>query len=198
MRFAALFFSLMFAAVAALPSCATEKGGSKYLLGESRLNRAVAAMTRTAKLYRELDTILIADVVYLGMDLRRTWVDHAAEAGRLGREEKAALLEKEEEENSASAQFLVALYTSEDEWNDLEKEDSRWSLFLEADGELVRPESIKKLKPGALKLRDNLPFETAFRSFYIVSFPREAAGAPPYTLGMSSLLGEVKLRWRSA
>ncbi|MGK7345954.1 MAG: hypothetical protein ACNS63_09125 [Candidatus Nitrospinota bacterium M3_3B_026] len=198
MRPAALFFLCLLALAAALPSCATEKTSSRYLIGEIPLNRAVASMTRTARLYRELDTILIADVTLLDMGLRRAWVDQAAEAGRLGPSEKAALLEKEREENGASAQFLVALYTSEDEWNDLEKEGSRWSLFLEADGGLARPESIRKVKLEELKLRDNLPFETAFRSFYIVSFPREAAGGPPYTLGMSSLLGEVKLRWRSA
>jgi len=185
--------SVLLAAMAVMAGCASGGSYSKYQFFENPLNAAVARNTKTAKLYQQLDTIMIVDVIYNDMALRKAWVEQEARARRLADDRKSALLDEQEKEDENTAQFVVALYTADEDWNDLDKKESRWSIFLKNDGDPVRPASIEKVKPEKLKLRDNLPFISSFRSFYLVSFPRERVTAKPFDLVMSGLLGEVKL-----
>lgn len=178
-----------------LAACATGKTRSSFQIFQNPLSSAVASKTKTFKLYNQLDTILIMDAVYNDMDLRRAWVEQEAETRRLDDEARKEMIKKQEGENARHAQFIVALYTSEDEWNDLAKEDSRWALFINGENGAKRPASVEKIKLEKLNIRDNLPFETTFRSFYLVNFDREKVGAPPYELVMSGLLGEARLTW---
>lgn len=183
------FISMAFAA-----SCAGTVR-STFQIHENPLTDVVRERTRTVKLYSQFDTILILDGVLYDMAVRRSRVEQEAGSKRLGAEEITSALKPEVAEDSASAQFVLALYTYKEEWNDLAEKNSRWSIFLDTASGPVRPSSITKVERDKLDLRDNLPFDPNFRRFYIVKFPREKAVGAPYRLMMSGLLGEVSLTW---
>jgi len=187
----------LFAAAAIFAALASACAGtvkSRYELAENPVNAAAREKTRTAKLYHQLDTIIILDAILDDDGLRNAWADEDASRRRLGDEEKKAALEKLNTEDGG-VKMILALYTASEEWNDLAEKNSRWTVFLETSKGPVRPASIEKTKVEKLYLRDNLPFDPIFRKFYIVKFTKEAAGSPPYKLMMSGQLGETSVAW---
>ncbi len=191
-RFTAISFLVATILVA---GCATESKYSQFQMSGSQYSTDVKKRLRTAKLYNQLDTVMIADVIYNDMWLRNAWVEKLAKANRWDEKKKNEILSIQKNEDSQNAQFIVALYTSEEQWNDLVEKDSRWSIFLETKSGSLRPVSIKKVLLEKLPMRDDLPFNPRFRIFYKVDFQREKAGELPYNLVMSSGLGVVKLAW---
>lgn len=175
--------------------CASDYAHSKFILLESPLDAEVARQTRTAKLYRQLDTLMIADVIYNGKTLRNVWAEQKAKSARLNEKQAQELLAEQMARNAERAQFYVAFYTPDEEWNDLDKPEPHWTVLLETDGGAVNPVSIEKVKRDALPWAGSLPFFPNFRTFYKVDFPRELAGSGPLMLSLTSLQGETRLVW---
>lgn len=168
---------------------------SKYQIYENPLVSAVRDKTRTVKLYSQFDTILIFDGTLYDMAVRRARVEEEASLRRLGADEKDSMLKAEAADDAKDTQFILGVYAAKDEWNDLAEKNSRWALFLDTPAGPARPSSITKVERDKLALRDSLPYESNFRKFYIVKFPREKAGSGPYRLTLSGLLGEVSVSW---
>jgi len=186
---------VVLAVVTALFGCATEKSYSKFGVTEGNYSTAVEKRLRTVKLYKKFDTIMIADVIYNDEWLRTAWVNDQAEVKRLGDDDKKMLLRLQKREDAKEATFVLSVYTAEDAWNDLAQRNSRWSVLLESDGGVTEPTSIRRVHQQDIQMRDNLPFNTSFREFYVVTFPRDKAGSWPYNLVMSSPLGSAKFTW---
>lgn len=175
--------------------CASDYAHSKFILLGSPLDAEVARQTRTAKLYRQLDTLMIADVIYNGRALRTAWAEQKAKSARLGEEQASGLLAGQMERNGEYAQFYVALYTPDSEWNDLDKPQPHWTVLLETESGAVNPVSIEKVKRDSVPWAGSLPFYPNFRTFYKVDFPRRLAGSGPLKLALTSLQGETRLVW---
>ncbi|MBF0293122.1 MAG: hypothetical protein HQK86_13300 [Nitrospinae bacterium] len=168
---------------------------SKFQIHENPLMSAVRDKTRTVKLYSQFDTIVIFDATLYDMDVRRAKVDEESSIKRLGAEEKDSMLKVETADDVKEAQFVLGVYAAKDEWNDLADKSSRWTLLLDTPTGPVRPSSVTKVERDNLALRDNLPYQSTFRKFYIVKFPRDKVNGAPYRMVMSGLLGEVSVLW---
>lgn len=188
--------SLLLAAIV-MSGCATDMTGSKYQIFSDPLDKEVAASNRSGKLYHQFDTRLIVDAIYNGKRLRNAWVKRVSETSRLTEEEIKRLSEEQNSDNERYAQFFVAFYTPDEQWDDLADPDSKWSVFLQQDTGPVRPESITKIDSESLPWISSLPFDLNFRTVYRVNFPREKSGFGALKLYISSLLGEVKLTWKA-
>ncbi|MBI4666014.1 MAG: hypothetical protein HY751_06370 [Nitrospinae bacterium] len=186
--------ALALAATVTVSACATTLTSS-YQFAENPLSGAVKERGRTAKLYYQIDTIAVMDAILFDMGARREWVEQEAAAKRLSAGEKTALIEEQEKDYAANVTFFLALYTTDEDWNDLVKKDTRWAVFMDTPGGPVRPVSLESADVEKLPVRDNLYFNPAFRKFYKVKFPKDKAGAPPHTLFVSSQLGEMKFEW---
>lgn len=180
-----------------MSGCATGKTGSKYQLFSDPLDSAVAASNRTMKLYHQFDTKLIVDAIYNDKQLRDAWVERKSESSNLSDGETKILSEAQDSDNMRYAQFFVALYTPEEEWNNLADPNSKWSVFLQPGAEPIHPESITKINSESLPWSSNLPFDLNFRTLYQINFPRDKSGFGAQKLHISSLLGEIKLTWEA-
>lgn len=187
---------LLIIAAGFLSGCASGKKTAKFQMFENQYSKAVAKSARTAKLYSKLETALIVDAIHVDDWLRKKWVEQQARTRRLGDDEKSALLAGQMKKHENKVEFALAIYTSEDKWNDLAMENSRLTVMLiSGEGATQKPATIKKVDINNLIILDHLPFEGRFRTFYMVTFPRDKVGAWPYNLSISSPAGDVKLTW---
>jgi len=178
-----------------LSSCATGGGNSKYYIFTDPLDEMVTTWNRSAKLYYQFDTKFIVDAIYNSKQLRQAWIKKTSELSKLSADEIKRLTDQQNSENERYAQFFVALYTPEEDWNNMAGKKSKWSVFLESDSGPVRPESITKIDAESLPWSSNLPFDPNFRTVYRINFPRDKSGFGVQRLYISSLLGEARLTW---
>ncbi len=177
--------------------CSTGGGQTSFIISSNPLDAVISKWNRTGKLYDQFDTRLIVDVIYNSAELRKAWVDQTAKSEMLSDAEKEKLDAEQSSDNGNSAQFVVAVYTpDEDEKDGLASENSIWNLFLESAGKApIHPSSLKPVDIDQLPWTANLPFTTNFRSFYIVQFPREKIGKGAMTMVITSVYGMVRLTW---
>ncbi len=128
--------------------------------------------TRTETVYSGVETTLHIDAVYLGGEFRTAYVEEYARRLRLSQEKrenlKRAELSKLEEYN----EFILVTATPVEEWNDFDRKDSIWRLYLvDEDGERVEPVSVSRVEKDAI-LREFFPFVDEWCSVYRVIFPR--------------------------
>ncbi|MFQ6111124.1 MAG: hypothetical protein ACE5LX_03730 [Nitrospinota bacterium] len=200
---------LLLAASFLLLSCAgpipVGDPSARFYLGPARpLENTISRWTRTQKLYRDLETIMILDALFRHPEVRQAMAEYLASSRGLSQEKARALKEKEAEEAREELEFILAVYTGRREWNDFHLKGSVWRLFLEDDrGRRVEPTSIRRLKlfQKASPLLSIYRFVTPWKETYSVSFPRDGlnlAKGRGIKLVITGLLGRVELRWKDA
>lgn len=188
-------FAIICFLLAPIAGCSTGKAVTKIEFSKNGLDRAIEERLRAAKLYRGFDTILIIDAIRKDMGLVEAWGNEYGKTNLLGKQEVDALVEKQRMLLADKTEFVLALYTAKRIWNDLDEENSRWTVALMTREGPVRAKWIKEIDEDELLIRNNLPFDPRFRQFYVVGFPKDVAGAGPYRLSLSGLLGSVELTW---
>jgi len=172
---------------------------------------ALGTWTREARVYRKLESRIIAAATYLSprfieamaAEQRRVFTSTAAELAtwRQGHTDKTA----------RSEVFFVAVSTRDRSWNDLDQHDSMWRLYLETDrGDKVSPERIEAVRGQPPLLVHFFPHLGHFSIGYWVYFPRYPAyrdgeGLPRpaidpslswFRLRMRSPVASVDLTWK--
>ena len=188
-------FALLLIGLLLFSGCATKNSYSKLDFGNSPVDQAFSERLRAAKLYRKFETILIVDAITNDEELVNVWADEYGRSNQLEGQEIVNLKAKHIEEMSGKTQFIIALYTAEREWNDLDKNDSRWTVSLKNGNGALHATSVIEIDAKELIFRDNIPFDHRFRTFYVASFSEDQAGAPPWRLSISGLLGSIELVW---
>jgi hypothetical protein len=180
-------------------SCSTNGNSNiSFRLSKEGIVDKVENLTRTGKIYRDLDTILIADVFWNSAELNRELVEELKRTGRVDGKEYDRRMESIGKSDEKFVEFLAACYTSEPDWNDFHNMNSIWSIRLEGnDGELVAPFDIDKHLMKDIRDKHFFPFITAWRTVYYIRFVRDEklAGLDEYNLKIFSTLGESKFQW---
>ncbi|VAX21676.1 hypothetical protein MNBD_NITROSPINAE02-792 [hydrothermal vent metagenome] len=191
-------FKIIFPCVFAIifSGCASDHEKTMFQLHYSQYSKEVSNRIRSAKLYRRLETVMIVDAVFIDKGLREAWVNQQSRARRLSEKQKADMLARQMDMDRSFVEFIIAVYTSEDEWNDFAEEDTRWTVLLDSGAnDSSSPVTIKKVKLENVIIRDHIPFDPRFRIFYRIDFPNNSLGSMPYNLTISSPLGAVVLDW---
>lgn len=162
--------------------------------------------TRTVKVFEGFETRLYFSATYKSPSFRESYIDRYVESYGLGESYRSALIEREAEQGDRYNEFFFTAYTPVDEWNDFDKKDSIWRLYLEDDtGARLAPVSITKLDSSDPVLRAFFPYFDLWSSAYSVKFPKysEAGTAPipgPDTgsikLIATGIIGKGELVWR--
>lgn len=189
-----LFLALSLFAAA---GCAGKQTTVDFTLVPERIQDEVRRYLRTEKVYRDLDTILIADVLYYDQRIRQDYIQTALAKEWIDAEQAEKMLAESKVNEQKEVEFIAGVYTGDKRWNDFEKENSIWKVALRTpDGRWISPSSIEKLKPDKMKDSHIFPFITEWKFIYRITFPRqELAGADTFSLRFTSMVGEAAFSW---
>lgn len=161
--------------------------------------------TRPVSIYDALDLNLYGHVTFRAWDVRRRMLEQQARDFHLDTAELQAREKAEREDWTTHADFFLAAFTPKRAWNDFDRNDSRWKVYLSGEGsERLQPESIRQASgqdaPDATQAGS-----TAWSETYMIRFRRPAgsdgqpledsAMAARYRLAITGPLGEAEIRW---
>lgn len=169
--------------------------------------------TRSAKIYRELDNKMFVSATYHAPAFRRAFAvafpDIYGHGGKITRRELVDLTGGVEQHHN----FLLAINTPDNRWNDFAREDSIWRLSLYSTsrgghgaGETeVAPDDIVPIKMDE-NLRAVYPYINRFDKVYLVRFPLldpmhqliVDADTDEMVLRIASAMGVATMRWKVA
>jgi hypothetical protein len=152
--------------------------------------------SRSAKLYDRFEAHAFVAVAYQAPALRQARLEQVADWRSMTTVERKALAEAEAAEASRWEEFLVSLYTSDPQDNDLDLGHSIWRLALVVDGEgEALPAEVKSVRTDA-ELRELYPFIGDFDAVYRVRYPRwkgEPLAGRRFQLRLAGARGQVAL-----
>lgn len=185
------------AVAAALAGCAGKSTTVDFSIKHDAIIDTVKRGVRTEKIYRDLDTVLVADVFYYDPAVRRGFIDQVKAEGRITEEQSAQMSEELAKSEKSEAVFIAGVYTGDKRWNDFDKTASMWKVLLQdADGQWVEPSSIERLKLNKMQDAWLFPFLTEWKFIYRISFPLDKlAGTKAYKLRFHSVVGEAGFSW---
>jgi hypothetical protein len=163
-----------------------------------------AAWTRSARLVRDVGTVVEAWATYKSWDFRQAYVAYYSQAYGLPDVDRAALAESQRETSRSMYEFHLVFQTSADRWNDLERRASPWRISLvDGTGAELSPNAITLVKLPDLYESQFFPARTEFSRSYAITFPRTAGEAEGFvgpasgriTLRIASPAGRVDMTW---
>lgn len=183
--------------LAAATGCAGKRTTVDFTFVPDRIQEDVRRNVRTEKVYRELDTIFIADVFYYDQRINQDYIQASLGKGWLDAAQAEKMMAESKDREQKEVEFIAGVYTSDKRWNDFEKENSMWKVALQTpDGRWVAPSSIEKLKLEKMRDAHLFPFLTEWKFIYRITFPKkEMAGAANYYLRFTSLVGDAGFNW---
>ena len=168
--------------------------------------KVVKKWTRSAGIYRGMDSQLFVHATYRGLEIRDAYVREYAERYQLDEYQRAKLLTDEQEGYERSEELFLGVHTQEDKWNDLHRSDSIWRLYLKNDrGERVRPLEVRRVDAESPLIKAFYPRLDKWSKGYVVTFPKYSeTGTEPIVsdetrkihLVITGVLGETEITWK--
>jgi len=162
--------------------------------------------SREARIHRGLEVELIVSATFKSNEFRRAYTDEYAKAYKLTSEEKKRFLENQLKAATRGHEFLMASFVPEKRWDDFNKSNSMWKLYLVNDqNERVTPVEVRKVKRLNAVKPHFFPYITPWKSIYLVRFPHNilTTNQPVINndtkyikLVIASVLGTAEMGWK--
>lgn len=125
----------------------------------------------TQKIYSEFETKAIIAVTPFTLEFLNAYLN---ERRLFLRESDFSILEERERQiNSKNLKFFVSFYTPNPDFNDLDKPNSIWQIFIEkSDATKILPLAIRKSTETYPVLNHFFPLLDPWSSPYLIIFPR--------------------------
>lgn len=159
--------------------------------------------TRKIEIHDALDLQLHGKVHYFSRAVRLAAVADEAKAHHLTETEVRARESDQLEEWGKFAEFRLSVFTVKRSWNDFDRVDSKWRIYLvqEGTGAKLRPESVQGSAAEFAEESSPAPWNRGYRIRF--ERPRDPGGEPlpdsalleSYSLVLTSALGEAAVRW---
>lgn len=158
-----------------------------------------ARWTRSDDIYRELTLVLDARVTYRSEEFQEAYLCRYGQVYEVREAELARLLAEERERAGRDLRFVLVAYTGQRDWNDFERPDSIWRLFLQNERGQRLPVTEKRHLENRTELGGFFllgPWSEAYELVFDLQ-GKEAAGfkAERLTLVLASVLGEAQFCW---
>ena len=167
--------------------------------------QAFERWTREARIYRGFDVELIVSATFKSSDYRRAYAKEYTKAYLLSDKEGV----KFEKDQLAAAEefhdFVMATFIPDDRWNDFEKKDSTWKIYLTNEqNKRISPVEIRKLNGKDPRIEQFFPYVSPWREVYAVRFPAKPPGhhedligpdARSMTLTITGVRGTCDMVW---
>lgn len=161
--------------------------------------------TKEARIYRGFDMELIVSATFKSADYRRGYAKEYARTYLLSDEDE---LKFEQDQIKAAEEFhdlVMAAFIPDNKWNDFEKKDSIWKIYLTNDkNDRISPVEIRKLNKKDPVIRQFFPYVSPWRQVYALRFPvkmpgREeafiSADTRSITLTVTGVRGTCDMTW---
>jgi hypothetical protein len=183
------------AALAALAGCAflPRAPSPTTLEGEWAGQRDTA--TRRAFLYDGLKHRATGTATHMSLRAREARARRLAEWFGWTPAELEAQLAQERKEAAEGEEFVLALYTAEPKYNDLDAPRSQWRVAVKVDGSDVLPRRVTAVDRDATSL-GLYPYVGPFDTVYRVLLPIPGTGpieGREFTLEIASALGKLSI-----
>ncbi len=173
------------------------------VVGSKRYARTTEAFTRTREVHDGLETRFILSSTWLSPEWVRAFSEEYANIYYLDLERKEQMIGRWEGESARYERFFVALFTPDDRTNDLDREETLWTLHLvRADEKDFEPVYVKRTSLRPEEVSRFFPYSGTWYRGYEVAFPKEAGEkvatptpAPRFKLVLSGVLGRAVLVW---
>lgn len=141
--------------------------------------RARDHWTEHENIYEDFESRLFLKATYKTEDFRREYVKEYADVFQLDDARQAALLESELAEASEVHVVMVAMFTHDINWDDLDPRRGIWEVRLEGeDGRFVLPADVNRLDVTNPTWKRLFPYIGDHDSFWEVKFPKSPDDAP--------------------
>ncbi len=128
-------------------------------------------------LYTELERALTVTATFESWDFRWAYVIRYAQDHRLTIPQRQRLLSERLNESRKHHQFFVALYGSQQKFNDLTKADSAWIVrLIDATGNETAPSQIESIRRPNILERRYFPYNSVWRKAFRIRFPAASGG----------------------
>ena len=159
--------------------------------------------TRAEDGYEEFEAKALVAATLKTEPFRRAYVDEYARLFELAPEQKVGLLEAELEEDRKTIVVMVAFYTQEPAWNDLNPARGIWEVRIEnSRGDIAQPFQVTRLNKRNPTWRTLYPFLKKHHVFYELRFERALPDGRPIARGGETLdlviagaPTRMRLRW---
>jgi hypothetical protein len=177
--FFALLFSLVF-----FSSCSTRSPNSKAprkysffdaFFSADSYSRVFDNYTEEKQVHSEFEPVMTAYITYWSPELQKAYTREMARQYQLtdAAEKKIAEDQKLEDENYFV--FILSASTREPEWNDFEKKNSMWRVFIENSDKSIQvdPEKIEATSPKDERAKYFYKTMSTFGKTYRIRFPKK-------------------------
>ncbi len=161
--------------------------------------------SREARIHRGLEVELIVSATYKSKAFRLAYAGEHAAAYRLREDEKRKLLEDQLDAAARNHEFLMAAFVPEKKWDEFDKADSMWKLYLVNDNnDRVLPIEVRKVEGQQAVTSHFFSYVTPWKSVYAVRFPYRIPGSGEPIIGehtkqikfvVTSVLGTGEMAW---
>jgi len=172
--------------------------GSEFLTVSER-------WTREARIYRGFDVELIAAATFKTASFRKAWADEYERVFLLTESEKNKLVKDQVNAAELFHDFLLAAFVPEKKWNNFDKKDSVWKIYLTTDDQRhLDAVEIRRVRKVDATISHFYPFVTPWKFVYQVRFPRVYPGtAEPVisdhtttvNLVLTGVQGTTEMQW---
>lgn len=159
--------------------------------------------TRHSRLVQEVGTVIEAWATYKSPDFRQAYIAKYSRVYDLPDHDRAALQKEQLEVSRGTFDFHVAVQTTIDRWNDLERKNSPWRVTLvDEAGTELSPTAIRAMKLPELYETKFFPERTDFTRTYSITFSRPAeeqafaaSAKKQLTLRIAGPMGRIDMVW---
>lgn len=184
-----------------LTSCVSTRENPQLqdLRTEGEYYKAVAAMTKSDKIYDGFAQVLDVSATLLNSQVSRTQLDQNARIYQWDPTEYANKKSELESDMSKQTHIFLSFFVPERKHDNLTKQSSVWKIFLDAGGKRIEGR-IEKVKMVLAEIQLLYPHFTRFNSPYKITFPVPVSmveNAESYFI-MTGPVGSVKLAFQPA
>ncbi len=153
--------------------------------GSSTYGDVQETWTRAKDAYDGFEVKAFAAATLKVLPFRRAYVDEYARLFALTKEQREAMLENERDEDRRSLVVMVAFYTPQTAWNDLNPARGIWEVRLESGpGDIVHPFAVTRVSQQRNPTWQALfPYVGAHHVFYELKFERDLPDGRPFARG---------------
>lgn len=154
------------------------------------------AQTRRAQAIMDLSTTLRVSATRISPSLAGALAGHRCDVRQCPGPERRELVAAAVSHAERETHFVLAVYTAELHWNDLDARDSQWTVTLNVDGARGPEGVIMALRDLDAQAR-LFPDLDGFDQAYELSFPVAYLESKDLSLIISGLHGQLRLDWRA-